>query len=133
TDPMTHPPKSLACALIALVALCSTQNFRAQTVSLNMRATDASATTNAAALYLEASSYARRRYAELEQAGRAYNTALVAQLGQEQRALAARFAANVAAHSSLSATDTLYLGQLYSLADESDNAIKTMRRWLNAY
>ncbi|PYS93508.1 MAG: hypothetical protein DMF64_04705 [Acidobacteria bacterium] len=127
---MTHPPKSLTCAFIALFALCTTPYMFAQNPTVNsMRAADAGS-SSAYALYLEASTYARRRYTELEQAGRAYNTNIVAQLEQEQRAVAARFAALVAARSSLNATDMLYLGQLYSLADESDNAIKTMRRWL---
>jgi thiol-disulfide isomerase/thioredoxin len=127
---MKHPPKSLTCAVVALLALYVAPHTCAQTPTVNsMRAADTGG-TSAYALYLEASAYARRRYTELEQAGRAYNTNLVPQLEQEQRAVAARFAALVAARSSLNATDTLYLGQLYSLADESDNAIKTMRRWL---
>jgi thiol-disulfide isomerase/thioredoxin len=136
---MIHPPKSWPRALVfALVALCSTQAGRAQSEAGNaMRARAVAAGerrgANAAALYLEAAAYVRRRYAELEQAGRAYNTNLVAQLEQEQRALAARFAALVAARQSLSATDELYLGQLYSLADQSESAITTMRHWLKEY
>src|SRR5205085_11995246 len=130
---MKHPPKSLTCAVVALLALSVAPHTYAQTPTVNsMRAADAGG-SSAYALYLEASTYARRRYTELEQAGRAYNTNLVPQLEQEQRAVATRFAALVAARSSLNATDTLYLGQLYSLADQSDNAIKTMRRWLRDY
>src|SRR5205085_2991139 len=130
---MKHPPKSLTCAVVALLALSVAPHTYAQTPTVNsMRAADAGS-ASAYALYLEASTYARRRYTELEQAGRAYNTNLIPQLEQEQRAVATRFAALVAARSSLNATDTLYLGQLYSLADESDNAIKTMRRWLKEY
>ena len=135
---MTHPPKSLTCALVvALLVLCATINASAQTANVSAARSAAddvrTPTTRAAALYLEASSYAARRYAELEQAGRAYNTNLVAQLRQEQRALAARFATLVAANPSLSAADELYLGQLYSLAEQSDNALKTMRHWLRLY
>ena len=135
---MKHPPKSLTCALrIALLALAASLSINAQTGALSAaRSTNDEARTpqtRAAALYLEASSYAERRYAELEQAGRAYNTNLIPQLQQEQRALAARFAALVAVAPALSASDELYLGQLYSLAAQSDNAIKTMRHWLKSY
>jgi hypothetical protein len=135
---MKHPPKSLTCALrIALLALAASLSINAQTGALSAaRSTNDEARTpqtRAAALYLEASSYAERRYAELEQAGRAYNTNLIPQLQQEQRALAARFAMLVAAQPALGATDELYLGQLYSLAAQSDSAIKTMRHWLKVY
>src|SRR5205823_13500007 len=92
----THPPKSLTCALGALLALCASLSGNAQTATVSAArsaADEARSTpqTRAAALYLEVSSYAERRYAELEQAGRAYSTNLVPQLQQEQRALAARF------------------------------------------
>ncbi len=128
---MKHPPKSLACALGALLALCASASTHAQTDSVNaVRAANGDARTNAAALYVEAAGYAQRRYAELEQAGRAYNTNLSAQLAQEQRTLAARYAATIAAREPLAGADVLYLGQLYSLADQSESAIKTLRRWL---
>jgi thiol-disulfide isomerase/thioredoxin len=133
---MPHPPKSLTCAvLVALAALCLSANTSAQTDSVNaMRLTNGDTrTTSAAALYMEAAAYARRRYAELAQAGRTYNTNLVAQLEQEQRTLATRFAALVAARQPLGGTDEFYLGQLYSLADQSDNAVKTMRHWLREH
>ncbi len=131
---MNHPPKTLACALVALLLLCAHAN--AQTTSNTTAYTtngDAHAQSFAAALYRDASTYARRRYAQLEQSGQTYNVNLVPQLQQEQRALAARYAAQVAARKSLGATDELYLGQLYSLAEQSDAAVKTMRRWLDAY
>ncbi len=132
---MTYPPKRLPCALVVLVLLCVAQTARAQGEAMNaMRAHTSDARgSNAAALYQEAAGYARRRYSELEQAGRAYNTNLAAQLEQEQRALAARYAAQVAARQPLNATDELYLGQLYSLADQSERTIRTMRHWLKEY
>ncbi len=128
---MNYPPKSLTCALVTLLALCAPASAPAQTDAVNaVRSATGDARTNAAALYMEAAAYAQHRYTELEQAGRAYNTNLGAQLAQEQRTLAARYAATVAAREPLAAADVFYLGQLYSLADQSESAIKTLRRWL---
>ncbi len=131
---MTHPLKRLIGALVALLALCATHVINAQTESGNaVNSVTGDTRTNAAALYTEAADYARQRYVDLEQAGRAYSTNLVVQLTQEQRMLAARYAATVAAREPLAGADVFYLGQLYSLADQSESAIKTMRRWLKEH
>lgn len=135
---MTHPPKSLTCALaFVLCVLVSAETLSAQTVAVNAAPSvdlgSAGAPATVAALYQAAANYARRRAVALAAEGRAYNSNLQAQLAEEQRALAARYAAQVAARRLLTADETLYLGQLYSLADESDNAIKTMRRWLKEH
>ena len=124
------PPKILTYALGALLALSAVQTVRAQSDSVNAMRAGAPRTSSAAALYVEAAGYARRRSAELERAGRTYDTNLGAQLEQEQRTLAASFAALVAARQPRPAADEFYLGQLYSLADQSESAIKTMRQWL---
>jgi thiol-disulfide isomerase/thioredoxin len=140
---MTHPPKSLLRAALLVVCLvCSVcllpaavaaqTNSAVSNIVSPATAGDARA-SQAALYYAEARNYARRRYAELEQEGRAYNANLPAQLEREQRALAARYAATIAAREPLAAADQLYLGQLYSLADQSENALKTMRRWLREH
>ncbi len=127
---MTCPPKMLLCALGALLAFCLPLTGNAQRAADNTAPFVADTHASAAALYAAAAHYAQRRYAELEQAGRVYNTNLGAQLAHEQRTLAARSAATVAAREPLAGADVFYLGQLYSLADQSESAIKTMRRWL---
>ncbi|HEX8070052.1 MAG TPA: TlpA disulfide reductase family protein [Pyrinomonadaceae bacterium] len=134
---MTHPPKSLPRARVALLVSCllvAAAPAPAQTTNTATTfAAPAAPTSQAARYYEDAATYARRRYAQLEQEGRAYNTNLPAQLAQEQRAVAARYAALVAAREPLDRVELLYLGQLYSLADQSEGALKTMRRWLREH
>jgi thiol-disulfide isomerase/thioredoxin len=84
----------------------------------------------AAQLYDEAASYTQKKYAELEREGFRYEPKLAAQVQTEQRAIAARNAALLAARASLTAEDEFYLGQLQSLADDSARAAATMRAYL---
>jgi thiol-disulfide isomerase/thioredoxin len=83
-----------------------------------------------AELYAEAESYARKKYEAFEREGIGYDQKLVEQVEREQRALAARYAAEVSARESLSAKEVLYLGQLYNIAEDGERAIATMRRFI---
>jgi thiol-disulfide isomerase/thioredoxin len=85
---------------------------------------------DAADLYAEAEGYARKKYAQFEREGIGYEQKLVEQVEREQRALAARYAAEVAARSSLNAKEVFYLGQLYNVADDSERASATMSKFL---
>jgi thiol-disulfide isomerase/thioredoxin len=86
-----------------------------------------------AALYAEAEGYARKKYEAFEREGIGYEQKLVEEVEREQRALAARYAAEVAARDSrepLGAKEVFYLGQLYNVADDGERARATMSRFL---
>jgi thiol-disulfide isomerase/thioredoxin len=89
-----------------------------------------SAGKTAAQLYAEAAGYTQKKYDELEREGFRYEPKLAAQVETEQRAVAARNAAQLSARASLTAEDEFYLGQLQSLADDSARAAATMRAYL---
>jgi thiol-disulfide isomerase/thioredoxin len=89
------------------------------------------AAASVAALYAEAEGYARKRYEAFEREGIGYDQKLVEQVEGEQRKLAARYAAEVAARSALDAREVFHLGQLYNVAEDSERAVATMRRFLS--
>ncbi|MBA3440441.1 MAG: TlpA family protein disulfide reductase [Pyrinomonadaceae bacterium] len=104
---------------------------RAQTNSAPASpATAVSQASTAAALYQEAFSYTRKRFDELARSGAPFDPKLAEKIETEQRELAARHAAQLAARSGLANSDLYYLGLLYSLAGQSDEVITTMRRYL---
>ncbi len=82
-------------------------------------------------MYAEAEGYARKRYEAFEREGLGYDQKLVEQVEGEQRALAARYAAGVAARGALDAREVFHLGQLYNVAEDSERAVATMRRFLS--
>ncbi len=132
--PLRETFRVVLCASLTLVALCSPAPTRAQeegqqrTASINAPVSDAAA--SAAALYAEAEGYARKRYEAFAREGTGYDQKLVEQVEREQRALAARYAAEVAARGSLAAREVFHLGQLYNVAEDSERAVATMRRFL---
>ncbi|HLL13960.1 MAG TPA: TlpA disulfide reductase family protein [Pyrinomonadaceae bacterium] len=133
--PLRETFRAVLCASLALVALCSPAPAFAQeeeeqqrTASIAAPASDASASI--AALYAEAEGYARKKYEAFEREGRGYDEKLVAQVEREQRTLAARYAAEVAARGALDAREVFQLGQLYNVAEDSERAVRVMRRFL---
>jgi thiol-disulfide isomerase/thioredoxin len=120
------------------LALVASLAFIAHAQVFAQRSNDANAERassnekSAAQLYEEAASYTRRKYEELERAGFRYDAKLATEVETEQRALAARNAAALLAHSSLTNEDKFFLGQLQSLAGDSERAIETMRAFLAA-
>lgn len=91
-------------------------------------------------LYEEAATYTQKKFAAFERDHLPYDEKLAEKTKQEQRALAARYAAQLAARLSAPAigesvapaSDFYYLGQLYNLADKPDETIGAMRRFLSA-
>jgi thiol-disulfide isomerase/thioredoxin len=119
-------------ALIASLALIAhTQGFAQRADDANA-ARVSSRDKSAAQLYDEAASYTRRKYEELERAGFHYEPKLAAEVEAEQRAVAARSASALLARSSLTNDDKFFLGQLQSLAGDSERAVETMRAFLAA-
>jgi len=135
-------------SLLLLVLLCSVtfrQSSRAQSVPVK----DSSAAQNgesnkvnkgaaangnesrtAAQLFEEADNYSRKKFEEFEKLKMPFDKQLEEKIKQEQRDLAARHAATLAARK-LAGKDVYYLGVLYNLARNFDSALDVMRRFLN--
>ncbi len=84
----------------------------------------------AQALYEEANGYLERRYLEFNKQKLGYDPKLEAKTKREQKDLAARNAANLAARADLNDSDLYYLGMLQHLTDNSDATLDVMRRFL---
>jgi thiol-disulfide isomerase/thioredoxin len=82
-------------------------------------------------LYTEASGYLHRKYEEFNRQHLPYDPKLAQQTLQEQRSIAARHAATLAARKDLKGADLYYLGQLYLLAVNEENALDALRRYLS--
>lgn len=127
-------------AIIALVFIAApglNAPTRAQsTASVASPATSVERSRDAAALYAEAEGYARKKYEAFEREGMGYDQKLVEEVEREQRALAARYAAEVAArdtHNPSRAREVFYLGQLYNVAEDGTRSVETMRRFLSEH
>ena len=80
-------------------------------------------------LFEEANNYVSHKFAEFEKRKMPYDSPLAEKIRKEQRDLAARYAAALAARK-LEGKDVYYLGMLYNLARNSDGAAEDMRRYL---
>jgi tetratricopeptide (TPR) repeat protein len=90
------------------------------------------AQVTAAALYEEAAGYAPKKFQEFQEQKVAFDPKLLQKTLQEQKALAARNAAQLAARQGLSGVDLYYLGMLYNMAEDVDAAIGALKRFLSA-
>ncbi|HEX8456160.1 MAG TPA: TlpA disulfide reductase family protein [Pyrinomonadaceae bacterium] len=120
-----------ALTLVLLAALCLPAQTFAQEGTSTTNAASAASAKSVAELYAEAEGYARKKYEAFEREGLGYDQKLVEEVEREQRALAARYAADAAARAALGAREVLYLGQLYNVAEDAERAVQTMRRFLD--
>jgi len=81
-------------------------------------------------LYEEAKSYVDKTFAEFNKQQVPYDQKLEAKTRQEQKDLAAKYAAALQARKSLADEDVYYLGMLEHLAGNGDEALAAMRRYL---
>lgn len=81
-------------------------------------------------LFEEAKAYLDKAYAEFNKQKIPFNQKLEAKTKQEQKDLAAQYAAVVQARKKLADADVYYLGMLYHLAGNGDGALEAMRRYL---
>ncbi|QQS39630.1 MAG: TlpA family protein disulfide reductase [Acidobacteriota bacterium] len=81
-------------------------------------------------LYTEAVNYALNKFTELEQKNAPYSEAVHRQILQEQKQLAAKYAAEAASRPELTGTDLYYLGRLHWLATNSIDAAEAFERFL---
>lgn len=83
----------------------------------------------AAQLFEDADKYTERKFADFQKRHMPFDARLSEKIKQEQRDLAASYAALLAARK-LEGQDVYYLGLLYNLARNFDAALETMRRFL---
>ncbi|MGH9872667.1 MAG: redoxin domain-containing protein [Pyrinomonadaceae bacterium] len=81
-------------------------------------------------LYEEAKSYVDKAYTDFNNKKIPYDQKLEAQTKQEQKDLAAKYAALLQTRKSLSPADAYYLGMLHYLTGNADGALEAMRRYL---
>ncbi|HEV2800671.1 MAG TPA: TlpA disulfide reductase family protein [Pyrinomonadaceae bacterium] len=117
--------------LVLLAALSLPAQTFAQEGTSTTNAPSFASGKSVAALYAEAEGYARKKYEAFEREGLGYDQKLVAEVEREQRALAARYASEVAARETLPPRELLHLGQLYNVAEDAERAVRTMRRFLS--
>jgi thiol-disulfide isomerase/thioredoxin len=98
----------------------------------NNAAPEATGAPSAQTLYEEASGYARRKFDEFAKTNVPYNEQLKAKIFQEQRDLALKNVAQLAARGPLQGSDLYYLGMLYALAGKTEGAIDAIRRFLTS-
>jgi thiol-disulfide isomerase/thioredoxin len=94
---------------------------------------ETSATTEkrpAKVLFEEARSYVDKKFGEFNKQKVAYDQKLEAKTKQEQKDLAATYAAVLQARKSLADADVYYLGMLHHLAGNGDGALEAMRAYL---
>jgi thiol-disulfide isomerase/thioredoxin len=122
----------LGTALVLVFLLWLSSTFQAQSGRLKA-GSPANITPDgqsAQALYDEASNYLNRKYEQFNRDKISFDPKLEAAARQEQKDLAARHAATLAARSSLAGNDLYYLGMLYHLADNSDGALGSLPQFL---
>jgi thiol-disulfide isomerase/thioredoxin len=90
---------------------------------------DAKESRTAAQLFEEADNYSRKKFEEFEKLKMPFDKQLQEKINQEQRDVAARHAATLAARKP-AGKDVYYLGMLYNLARNFDGALETMQRFL---
>lgn len=87
---------------------------------------------SASELFKAVDYYPQQRRAELRAQGVRIDVKMGEQIAREQRDLAARNAAKLAARTNPSADDLYYLGLLYNYAERGDDALDALRRFLAA-
>jgi thiol-disulfide isomerase/thioredoxin len=113
---------------LALVILLATVSTFAQGLAPK---SDAKVDTRTAQeLYEDANGYLGRRFQEFNKQKVPYDPQLEAQTKKEQKDLAIRNAATLAARAPLAGDDLYYLGMLHHLASDADAALTAMRVFL---
>ncbi|MBA3805800.1 MAG: TlpA family protein disulfide reductase [Acidobacteria bacterium] len=127
--------KSIAFALIMLLAGATLQPDRifAQSggpaVATNAPKTDKRA---AAALYQEAGNYAPDKFKEFAARKVPFDPKLLEKTLQEQREMAARYAAQLVLRNDLAGEDLYFLGMLYNLSDNAEGTLDALKKFLAA-
>jgi thiol-disulfide isomerase/thioredoxin/lipoprotein NlpI len=114
-------------------ALAQSQQSQPTAPEASLVKKEASVTTEkraAKVFFEEARSYVNKTFAEFNKQKIAYDQKLEAKTKQEQKDLAAKYAAALQVRKSLPDADVYYLGMLHHLAGNGDGALEAMRRYL---
>lgn len=84
----------------------------------------------ASVLYEEASSYAAKKFQDFQKRQVPFDPKLLEKTVQEQKELAARYAAELSARSELSTDDLYYTGLLYNLSANEERTVEVLKRFL---
>jgi thiol-disulfide isomerase/thioredoxin len=87
-------------------------------------------TRAASVLYEEASGYAARKFKEFQSRNLPFDPKLLEKTVQEQKELAARYAAELIARQNLSGDDLYYTGLLYNLSANEERTVELLKRFL---
>ncbi|HEX8397107.1 MAG TPA: TlpA disulfide reductase family protein [Pyrinomonadaceae bacterium] len=133
---------SVILLILCVSTIAFAQSRRVPPVRTNPAATAPSATAenpvspvpnetakNGAALYEDANTYAKRKFEDYERRKLPYNDELRQTTQREQRQLAAKYAAQLAAQNP-AGDDLYFLGMLQLLATNTDGAGETMKKYL---
>src|ERR1044071_750756 len=85
---------------------------------------------SAAKLYKTVEDYPRDQFAEMRALGKTAGRETMELFQREQRELAERYAAKLAARAGLAGLDLFYLGALYNVAGRKKESLEAMRRFL---
>ncbi len=124
----------LLVALASCLALLFYVNARAQSGRVAPTASNPSKTTSEARtareLYEEAADYVSRKFEEFTRDNVPYSKAREKQTFDEQKEMAARNAALLGARKELKDADFYYLGMLYRMSANEDEALAALKRYL---
>ncbi|HEX8707901.1 MAG TPA: TlpA disulfide reductase family protein [Pyrinomonadaceae bacterium] len=118
--------------LCSACALCAPPTAQAQARRIRTPPPAPAQAATAEALYTEAAGYTQKKLQEFVSKQVPYNPKLMEATLQQQRELAARHAAQVAARKNLAGADFYFLGLLYNLSGNSERAVEALRQFLNA-
>lgn len=129
-----HPVALTLAFNICIASLVPASVFaqEGQNVQPTATRTTAAQEATAAALYEEAAGYAPKKFQEFQQQKVPFDPKLLDKTLKEQKALAARNAAQLAGRAGLAGTDLYYLGMLYNMAENVDAAMGALKRFLSA-
>jgi thiol-disulfide isomerase/thioredoxin len=86
----------------------------------------------ASALYEEAANYAQNKFKEFAEKKVPFDPKLLEQTLQEQREMAARYAALLGARAALAGEDFYFLGMLHNMADNAVGTLDALKKYLAA-
>ncbi|HSS22672.1 MAG TPA: TlpA disulfide reductase family protein [Pyrinomonadaceae bacterium] len=122
----------LKLVILTLVAACAAvAQEPTATPVIKPESDSAIKSLSAKQLFGDADSYITRVYAEFNKQKLAFDPKIEARTKQEQKDLALKYAVALAERKSLTNDDAYYLGMLYHLAGNADEALRVIHRYLD--
>jgi thiol-disulfide isomerase/thioredoxin len=115
-----------------VLAFMSLDGFaQARRITTPSPTTSATELRPASVLYTEASNYAVKKFQEFASKKLPFDPKLLEKTVQEQKELAARYAAELMARSNLTSDDLYYTGLLYHLSANEERTVEVLKRYLD--